>query len=109
MIQALFTVTEGRYTGFSVSGHSEMHRPGKDILCAAVSSAVEMAANTITEVLKVKASVKVEENNISLFLPAGGSFEAASSVIAGLRLHLALLSKDYSGRIKVLKIGRINQ
>jgi len=109
MIQAFFTVMEGRYTGFSVSGHSEMNKPGKDILCAAVSSAVEMAANTITEVLKVKASVNVEENRISLVLPKDASSEDASNVIAGLRLHLALLSKDYPGRIKVLKIGRINQ
>ena len=36
---------------FTVKGHSGSANAGEDIVCAAVSSAVYMAANTVTEIL----------------------------------------------------------
>lgn len=103
MIRAVFSTGAGQYTGFAVSGHSELFKPGKDILCAAVSSTVMMTANTITDVLKIQANVHVLENEVSLSLPKAMRSDAASAVIEGLKFHLVLLSEEYSERLQVMK------
>ena len=51
MIQAKILRRNGRTAGFSVSGHAGYADSGKDIVCAAVSSAVQLTANGITVVL----------------------------------------------------------
>ncbi|WP_442974828.1 ribosomal-processing cysteine protease Prp, partial [Ruminococcus sp.] len=48
MIEAIFTVTDKVIRGFEISGHSDYSEHGSDIICAAVSSAAYMAANTVT-------------------------------------------------------------
>ena len=49
MIQVIFTVKDNDICGFEISGHSDYAEEGSDIVCAAVSSAALMTANTITE------------------------------------------------------------
>ena len=66
MIRAEFFSKAGRLTGFSVSGHAGYADAGEDIVCAAVSSAVQLTANGITEVLGVKARVTAENDTVSL-------------------------------------------
>ena len=100
MIHADFTRTEGKLTAFSLRGHAGYDDYGKDIVCASVTSAVQLTANAITEVLKVKADVKVLDNLIQLKLPEKCPQEAYSFMEA-LRLHLEILSEDYEGTIKV--------
>ncbi len=48
-----FVLPDGHIEGVGVTGHSSYAEAGSDIVCAAVSSAVFMAANTITDVLFV--------------------------------------------------------
>ena len=100
MIRADFTRTEGKLTAFSLRGHTGYDDFGKDIVCASVTSAVQLTANAITEVLKVKADVQVLENEIRLTLPRSCSQEALHFMDA-LLLHLEILSEDYEGTIKV--------
>ena len=50
-----FFNADGRITGFCCSGHSGYAEAGADIICAAVSTAVTFAADTITEVLGERA------------------------------------------------------
>lgn len=100
MIQANFTKTEGKLTAFSLKGHAGYDEFGRDIVCASVTSAVQLTANAITEVLKVKADVKVLDNLIQLKLPAQCPQEAFSFMEA-LKLHLEILAEDYEGTIKV--------
>lgn len=99
MIQASFTKTEGKLTAFSLKGHAGYDDYGKDIVCASVTSAVQLTANAITEVLKVPAEVQVQNNQIKLKLPGG--FPQAEAFMDALLLHLTLLSEDYPGTIKV--------
>ncbi|HEX2938273.1 MAG TPA: ribosomal-processing cysteine protease Prp [Ruminiclostridium sp.] len=104
MIKAQFYKVADRYCGFCVSGHALYDESGQDIVCASVSSAVQMAANTITEIIAADASVKVEEDgavNLRLVSGGGEKIESASAVISGLRLHLTLLSKQYKGTIGI--------
>ena len=57
MIKAEFHTASGMINGFVVSGHSGYSGSGSDIVCAAVSSAVLMAANTLTDVMGISPGV----------------------------------------------------
>ncbi len=100
MIQADFTRSEGKLTAFSLRGHAGYDDYGKDIVCASVTSAVQLTANAITEVLKVRADVQVLDNQIRMKLPEKCSQEALHFMEA-LLLHLEILAEDYEGTIKV--------
>ncbi len=69
MIRAVFFEGEnGR--GFEISGHAGGNA-GTDIVCAAVSSAVYMAANTVTEIIKVHADISEQDGHLTFSV--GGS------------------------------------
>ena len=94
MIRAVFFEGEnGR--GFEISGHAGGNA-GRDIVCAAVSSAVYMAANTVTEIIKVHADISEQDGHLKF------SVGEAAAVLDGLKLHLTELSKQYPKKIKVI-------
>ena len=100
MINAKFYETsDDELVGFSVSGHAGYDDFGNDIVCASVSSAVMLAANTITEAFKAEAKVKVTDNRIEMRLKKHE--QNAEKVLLGLLTHLYMLSEDYQGTIKV--------
>ncbi len=104
MIRARFFNKGGDTHGFEVSGHAGYAGKGQDIVCASVSSAVQMTANTVTEIIGAAASVKDTGGKISLKLSESENSEkiaVASSVIKGLRFHLSLLSMQYQGTISI--------
>lgn len=105
MIRARFFNNCSAVCGFEISGHAGYANEGHDIVCASVSSAVQMAANTITEVIGAKADVKVAaDSTITLRLghcPDKEKLASAQAVIEGLRLHLSVLSKQYRGTISI--------
>lgn len=93
MIQAQFFSRRERLVGFKVSGHSMLANFGKDILCAAVSSAVQLTVNGIVEILAISSELKVEENSISLLMLEDE--QTAEPFLQALKLHLHLLEQDY--------------
>ena len=101
MIKAEFLSYGKDLVGFSVSGHAGAGRYGQDIVCAAVSSAVMLTANTITEFLFTKADVKVLDNKVLLVIrdPDSASSIAGKQVIASFKKHLELISEDEKGKI----------
>lgn len=100
MIRVKFRQSEGMLTGFSVSGHAGYDEYGKDIVCASVTSAVQLTANGITEIQKLPAQVKVNENTIQLQVPKEQAGQAGAFLNA-LLLHLRLLSQEYEGTIEI--------
>lgn len=98
MIKVKFSKSANSYQGFSISGHAGFAEYGEDIVCAGVSSAVQLTINGITEILKINADVQVFENQIDFTLPEKAGQEA-QSFIQALELHLAILSEDYPKRI----------
>lgn len=100
MIQATFFGTPKKLNGFSLSGHAGYDDYGHDIVCASVSSAVQMTVNGVTEVLKLNANVNVEENLIEMKLSEQNA-QKAQPFLQALLLHLNLLSEDYEGTIQV--------
>ena len=100
MIRVEFTKSGELLTSFSVSGHAGYDDYGHDIVCASVSSAVQLTANGITAVLKLPAKVDVEENLIRVTLPSRQR-EKGQPFLQALLLHLRLLAQDYEGTIQV--------
>ena len=100
MIRVEFTKSGELLTSFSVSGHAGYDDYGHDIVCASVTSAVQLTANGITEVLELPAKVDVEENLIRVTLPRRQR-EKGQPFLQALLLHLRLLAQDYEGTIQV--------
>ena len=89
----------GRICGFSVADHSGYDEEGEDIVCAAVSSAVQLTANGITEIAGADADVSVNEKTAEITLRTDPSNEGAQLLLAAFALHMEILSEDYSENI----------
>lgn len=100
MIYAEFFTADGLINGYKITGHSESAPHGQDVICAFVSSAAFMAANTITEICGIKAYANAYDGFMELKV-----LESAASVqdiLNGLKLHLTELSAQYPDNIKVI-------
>ncbi len=93
MIRVRFRMRQGQLTGFSLSGHADAAPAGEDIVCAAVSSAAYMTANTLTEILRLPAEISVGEGSMEVALT--GDATAAQAILSGFRLHIQALQDQY--------------
>ena len=98
MIRARFRFKSDDKAQFSISGHAGYAESGSDIVCAAVSSAAYMAANTITEILGVKAKASVKDGQMHFSV---SDSKEAVSIIRGLALHLEQLREQYPDHIEI--------
>ena len=99
MIMINFSQCDGLLTGFECKGHSNSAPNGEDIICAFVSSACYMAANTITDIIKLDADTAATNGYMRVEINA--SPEYAQDILKGLKLHLTELEKKYPQNIKV--------
>ncbi|MDR0889992.1 MAG: ribosomal-processing cysteine protease Prp [Oscillospiraceae bacterium] len=98
---------DGRISGFAVSGHSGYGEAGSDIVCAAVSAAVQFAECVINDVLGNHAHTKVnaDEPRITLTLPARCDDEdAVQHVLTGFMLTMCTLRDNYPDYIEVMEV-----
>ncbi|WP_448919992.1 ribosomal-processing cysteine protease Prp [Eubacterium sp.] len=86
-------------TGFECKGHTGFADDGNDVLCAFISSACYLTANTITDVIKLDARASASDGYMSLHIKS--SPEKAQDILNGLVLHMTELQKDYPQNIKV--------
>lgn len=103
MIKVRFSVGDRQLNGFEISGHALFAESGKDIICAAVSSAAYMAANTVTDIIRADAKAQAEDGAMVLTLNEPNT--QAETVLRGLELHLTELSKQYPQHIKIIYGG----
>lgn len=89
-----FTLAKGELVGFRLSGHSGYAQSGSDIVCAAVSSAGFMTANTVTDVIKVSAETEAEDGNLMLRVFQKDAV-ACRDILQGFKLHMLLLEEQY--------------
>mgnify|MGYP003405175978 CR=1 FL=1 len=102
MTSVKFFADEKKIYGFEISGHCSVDdddETGK-IVCAAVSSAAYMAANTISEIIGDEEEVTVDDA-IMRFTVSEPS-DATIKVLKGLKLHLIELSGQYSNNIRII-------
>ena len=107
MIVVRFFCSDGLYTGFSVRGHAELAPAGEDVLCAAVSSAAYMTANTLTEVCRAACDATVSEGSMTVRL-AEQNANSVQDLLKGFSLHMRELSRQYPEKLKVIYGGKNN-
>lgn len=90
----IFTLPNGDITGFRCTGHSGCGEAGKDIVCAAVSSAVYMTANTITDILHISAEIEVSDGNL-LCRVFSKDAVICRDIFQGFKLHMCSLEEQY--------------
>ena len=100
MIRISFIKKGGLLTGFECKGHSELGEEGSDVLCAFVSSACYLCANTVTEVLKLKSAAKDADGFMRLEVKEQP--EKAQDILNGTLLHFEELQKQYPENIKLV-------
>jgi hypothetical protein len=100
MIKINFIKENGLISGFECKGHSMSAESGQDIICAAVSSACYMAANTVTEIIALDADASATDGYMRLDIKS--SRKKAQDILNGLYLHLTELEKQYPGNINVI-------
>lgn len=101
MLRAVFYKKNGSVCMCSISGHAGYAKRGQDVVCAAVSSAVQFSANLITEAFQEPAEVLCDErdNEISIRLTSGCS-ACAASVLDMLLAHLCCISEEFPNTIQ---------
>lgn len=50
MVQVVFTKTHQHFSGLKVSGHAYSDEPGKDLVCAAVSTLAQTLVNAVVKI-----------------------------------------------------------
>ena len=103
MIKVRFSVGNRQLKGFEISGHAMFAESGSDVVCAAVSSAAFMTANTITDIIGASAEASAQDGMMRVVL--NQSDEQSLTVLRGLELHLTELSKQYPENIKIIYGG----
>ena len=101
MIHIAFSGSGGRLSGFRVSGHSGYAEAGADILCAAVSSAAYMTANTVTEILGLSPQITVDDGDMLLRFGSISEADRAAVIMNGFRLHSEALREQYPDYLTV--------
>ena len=105
MTTVRFGTRDGAFSGVTCKGHTGYAEAGEDIVCAAVSTAVSFAVNTISDVLGVRAKCKVQQDEarITLTLPATcESEDAVQAVLTGMMLTLTKWRDDYPDYLEVV-------
>ena len=87
--------------GFCIEGHSTTAYDdieGK-IVCASVSSAAYMAANTVTEIIGDSCEAVVDDGK--MYFKVNNISDSSIKVLEGFKLHITELSNQYSKRLKI--------
>ena len=101
MISVRFLTTDsGELLGFSLSGHAGYGEAEEDIVCAAVSSAAYLTANTVTEILHADAQVSAEDGEMYVRVSRSSAADCRS-IFAGFKLHMIGLEEQYSENFRV--------
>ena len=81
-------------SGFEVRGHAGFGEEGQDIICAAVSSAVYMTVNTVTDIYMIDpVLLEVEDGRLCMKLEEKDA-EKCRDLILGFKLHVSEFARD---------------
>ena len=86
MIRVRFHTAHDAIIGFTLDGHAGAGVSGQDIVCAAVSSAAYMTANTVTEIIGATADITVDDGYMRVMLT--DKIADCQDILSGFQLHL---------------------
>jgi len=100
MIRAEFYESKGNIYGFKISGHAEFAESGNDIVCAAVSSAVQLTVNNIDAFTGCIA--EIDESDNSIICHANSKHDKNCGLLINkFRQHLEAISNEFPKTIKI--------
>ncbi|MCC2685291.1 MAG: ribosomal protein [Paenibacillaceae bacterium] len=91
---------------FQVSGHAEFDKPGKDLVCAGVSSVTVGTVNAIEEVVGVMMEHRMAKGLLSAALPEGITEEQerqAGLLLESMLVMLRAIKETYHGKYISMK------
>ena len=92
--------------GFSVSGHSGYSEKGSDIVCSAVTTAAMTTVNGITDIVGIKAKVKVRDGFLECILPKKLTITeeyGAKVLIDSMYLTLKNIEQQYKDYVVIIE------
>ncbi len=98
MIKVLITSKNDYINSIEIKGHANFNEHGKDIVCAAVSSAVLTSVNLI---LSLNELVNYQENEGYVLIKVLKHDDLNDKILMNLVNVLTELSKDYPKNIKI--------
>lgn len=103
MITLTFLQRNGQTCGFYVRGHAQYAAYGRDIVCAAVSSAAIMTVNTVVGSCGCKALIRENAERGELLLSVVKSdLDACHEVLDGFLEHISSLCREYPQNIQLV-------
>lgn len=105
MIKAIFKRSFGRISSFRLLGHAGFADAGSDIVCAAVSSSVQLAVNLLDTLSESRARIRITSSEVRVSSIARGG-PAAEQTAETLFQHLKDLSGRYPGTVSVHTVTR---
>ena len=103
MTRIRFVFRGGEPVGFTMRGHAGDRADAEnDVVCAAISSAVYLTANTVTDVIFDEADITVADGAFE-FLLKDGHKKASVDMLRGLALHLEGLQAQYPDKLTIQK------
>lgn len=100
MIRVRFHTANDALIGFTLDGHAGAGVSGQDIVCAAVSSAAYMTANTVTEIVGAAADITVDDGYMRMVVT--DRLDRCQDILSGFRLHLEALQDQYPKRVHLM-------
>ena len=100
MIRVRFHTAKDTILGFTLDGHAGAGVRGEDIVCAAVSSAAYLTANTVTEIIGATADITVDDGYMQVMLT--DKIDGCQDILSGFRLHLEALQEQYPKRVHLM-------
>ena len=97
MIRAKFFGSDGFLTGFELSGHAGLAESGRDVACAAVSSAVQLTVNLLDE-FGFEPDVKVGNDLIRCRVEAE---DKSSRILGRLKEHFEAILEEFPNTIRI--------
>ncbi len=108
MTTARFTTTGGRITAVEVSGHAGYADAGEDIVCAAISSTLDLTSCLLEDILGLKLQAEVDETGrILLALPDISDEQDAAqaqNAMSALMVYYSNLGVRYPDFIEVMEV-----
>ena len=100
MIRVRFHTAHDAIIGFTIDGHAGAGVSGQDIVCAAVSSAAYMTANTVTEIIGATADITVDDGYMCVMLT--DKIADCQDILSGFQLHLEALQEQYPKGVQLM-------
>ena len=100
MTRATLLRHRNTWCGFVLEGHSDRLPAGESVVCAAVSSAAYLVANTVTDVCGCRADTLVQDGYLSLRVNVADS-SLCQPILEGFYRHLQGLQEQYPKKIQL--------